>query len=133
MGCQQVEQSIFEIRAVDVHTNDFSDCQVLLEWRAICAMQLDNLHELAFKRRRSLCYPRRSNHPAGSGCQLRKLEFVHTVWQGSRVRFIFSASGRVTRLQTNSPVAWTFATVSFHPAELNMTIGGRSHTALKKL
>jgi len=49
------------------------------------------------------------------------------------VRFIFSASGRVTRLQTNSPVALIFDTVSFHPAELNMTIGGWSHTALKKL
>src|SRR5262245_16701718 len=49
------------------------------------------------------------------------------------VRFIFSASGRVTRLQTNSRVASILRTVSFHPDELNITIGGRSHTALKKL
>src|ERR1035441_3641049 len=47
------------------------------------------------------------------------------------VWFIFSASGRVTRLQTNSPVALILDTVSFHPDELNMTIGGWSHTALK--
>src|ERR1039458_5068938 len=36
------------------------------------------------------------------------------------VWFIFSARGRVTRLQTNSPVALILDTVSFHPDELNM-------------
>ena len=32
--------------------------------------------------------------------------------------------GRVTKLQTNSPVALILPTVSFNPDELNMTIGG---------
>jgi hypothetical protein len=51
----------------------------------------------------------------------------------AEVRFIFSARARVTRLHTNSPVSWMLAAVSLRPPELNMTIGGCSATALKKL
>ena len=42
-----------------------------------------------------------------------------------------SASGRVTRFQTNSPVASTFDRLSFRPAEEKASIGGASQTALK--
>ena len=40
------------------------------------------------------------------------------------VAFIASASGRVARFQTNSPVASAFATESFHPIEEKPISGG---------
>ena len=48
MRRQKVEKSILEISAIDVYANDFSDRQVLVERQAVNAMQLYNLHQLAF-------------------------------------------------------------------------------------
>src|ERR1039458_4706850 len=79
---QKVEKSFLEISAIDVHANDFSDRQVLIERRAVGAMQLYNLHELAFKRRGGLCDARGHYDSARSCRQLRELEFADTVRQG---------------------------------------------------
>ena len=46
---------------------------------------------------------------------------------------MLSASAAVARLQTNSPVALAFRTVSFMPSLEKATIGGVLETALKKL
>ncbi len=53
--------------------------------------------------------------------------------QGAEVRFICSASARVTRLQVNSPVSSMKATASFRFSEENITMLGREEIALKKL
>jgi len=82
MRGQKVEEPFLEISAIDVYANDFSDRQVLVERNAVSAMQLYNLHQLAFKRRRGVRDARRHDHPAGRCAQLRELEFADTVRQG---------------------------------------------------
>ncbi len=47
--------------------------------------------------------------------------------------FIGSRSAHVASEQVNSPVSSMFVTESLWPLEENITIGGRSETALKKL
>src|ERR1035437_8818767 len=93
MRGQKVEKPFLEIGAIDVYANDFSDRQVLVERKAVSAMQLYNLHQLAFERRRGLCDARRHHHPARSCAQLRELEFADTVWQGGGCLVYFLGKG----------------------------------------
>src|ERR1035437_8571355 len=95
MRRQKVEKPFLEISAIDVYANDFSDGQVLVERKAVTAMQLYNLHQLAFERRRGLCDARRHYHPARSCAQLRELEFADTVRQGGGclVHFLRKGTG----------------------------------------
>ena len=47
--------------------------------------------------------------------------------------FIASKSGRVQRLNTNSPLAMALAALCFMVSLVNASMGGREWTALKKL
>jgi hypothetical protein len=51
----------------------------------------------------------------------------------AELRFIASSSASVASEHVNSPVASTLRSVSLRPVEENITIGGESLTALKKL
>src|SRR5258706_15651047 len=48
------------------------------------------------------------------------------------VAFICCAKSMVARFQTNSPVSWMLATLSFQEVEENPMIGGREMNPLKK-
>src|SRR5260221_9984316 len=49
------------------------------------------------------------------------------------VAFICCAKSMVARFQTNSPVSWMLATLSFQEVEENPMIGGREFNPVKKL
>ena len=51
----------------------------------------------------------------------------------AELRFILSRKAQVAREKVNSPVSSTLRRLSLVPALLNISIGGRSLTALKKL
>lgn len=62
----------------------------------------------------------------GSGVKPLQANSSSAAGSEADVRFTASASGRVARFQTNSPVAAMLATVSFHPIDENPTRGGCS-------